>query len=109
MRVTNNRLINNMAARALLKARAQYVDSLKGLSIVAPRCLVESRSLIEMPLSESVMGRVGAETIEMWPHLFSFTFEVVKVRSCRSQLNVISKKKRDFLKGIRKVIHVYQE
>ncbi len=41
------------------------MDGLKELSIVMPRSEVESRSLIEMPLPESIRGRVGAEPIEM--------------------------------------------
>ncbi len=45
---------------------------LKKLSMVMPRSLVESRSLIEMPFSESVRERTGAKPIERWPHLFSF-------------------------------------
>ncbi len=72
LRVTKDVLIKNKAVRALLKAGAQCIDGLKELLIVMPRSLVESRSLIEMPLSENVSGRVGAEPIEMWPHLFSF-------------------------------------
>ncbi len=68
----NDRLIKNRAVRALLEAWAQCIDGLKELSIVTPVSLVESRSLIEMSLSESARGRVGVESIEMWPHLFSF-------------------------------------
>ncbi len=47
VRVTKDLLIKNKAARALLKARAQCRDGLNELSIVMPRSLVESRSLIE--------------------------------------------------------------
>ncbi len=72
VRVTKNCLIKNTAARALLKAWAYGNEGLKVLSIVLPWSLVELISLIEMPLSASVRGRVGAEPIETWPHLFSF-------------------------------------
>ncbi len=44
---------------------------------MTPRSLVESRSLIEMPFSDSVRERAGAEPIEMWPHLFSKSTNVV--------------------------------
>ncbi len=43
VRVTNDRLIKNRAARTLLKARVQCVDGLKELSIVMSRFLVESK------------------------------------------------------------------
>ncbi len=72
VRVTNDHLIKNRAARALLKARAQCINGLKELLTVMPRSLVETRSLIEMSSSEGVRGRVGAEPIEMRPQLFLF-------------------------------------
>ncbi len=60
----NDRPIKNRVARALFKARSKCTDGLKELSIEMSSSLVESRSLIEMPLSESFSGRVGAEQIK---------------------------------------------
>ncbi len=72
VRVTKDLLIKNKAARALLKAGAQCRDGFNELSIVVPISLVESSSWIEMPFSDSVRERAGAEPTEMWPHLFPF-------------------------------------
>ncbi len=60
VRVTKDLLIEKRAERAFLKACAQWIDGLNVLSIVKPRSLVESRSFIEAPSSDSVKGRVGA-------------------------------------------------
>ncbi len=65
VRVTKDLLIKKKAVRALLKAWAHCKDGLKELSIVMPRSLVESRSLTEIPFSESVRERAGAEPIEI--------------------------------------------
>ncbi len=45
-RVKIEHLIKNRSARALSEAGAQCIDGLRELSIVMPRSLVESRSLI---------------------------------------------------------------
>ncbi len=47
------------------------MDDSKVLSIGMPKSLVEPRSLIEIPLSDSAKGRMGSELTETWPHLFS--------------------------------------
>ncbi len=72
VRLTKDLFIKKRAERAFLRACAQNVDGLNVFSIVKPRSLVESRSCMEAPLSDSVNVRVGAEPIEIWPQLFSF-------------------------------------
>ncbi len=65
VKVTKDLLIKKRAERAFLKACAQLIDGLNVLAIIKPKSLVESRSFMEAPLSDSVNGQVGAEPIEI--------------------------------------------